>query len=365
MAFDNEIWFGRKKEENENSVLRMTIQKKRTSNSTSGVKYYFDSEALFKDISRVDATRVFKEKIPGLYTSKDGWTITEIKQPSASHAFVVSDFLMKDHEGRVAAKMPSIQAFQEKIGGEYYSYQEYKGRPYNKNGIRYCADHFPEGTVFRVNKLAAVVNFGTSDPKKDTFTVDHVLQSGPRTWLLVCKETAMHYFPEGEKETPWCFVFDHVEKIVRAGKGPVKIVYAFDEPEEALEPFLRKNKVDNQQYYSSKGVEAPKLKRGEHVFIYHDRILNVVLKHIGLDPQNQGKFVDDYEFFRFMTSQNWGRHYHFRTDDGFEMNIVLNVRKMKNWLKKNQHRVFFNLDQSAKQERVMIDSAMNALDDDD
>lgn len=304
MVYDQEIWLGRNKEGNVDNVLQMKILKKRSSDPVQNLKQHFDN------------------KTPRFYR--------------------LDCFDTKD-------------AIKEKQ----------KKRPRNKLGIRFCPDHFPEGTVFRVTSQSAVVNFGTAGPKLDTFTVDHVMQSGPRTWLLVCKETSKHSFTSGDIETAWCFVLDMVEEIVQRGTGKLKIIYSFDEPEEDLSSFLRKNKVDNEQYYSAFNAEPPKLKRDEHVFNNHHRILNVVLKHIGLNPQNQGKFVNDNQFMNFMVTQNWGRTYFFYSDHGFETNFIFNVRKMKNWLKKNQHRVFFSLDKSAKQERIIIDSSLNELVDDD
>lgn len=235
----------------------------------------------------------------------------------------------------------------------------------NKIGVRLGPWHFPEGTVFKVHRHAAHLELG-SGVKADTFTVDHLIQVSPKTWCISTKEKHTGIINQNVEE-PYVYHIDHVEDIISLGTGKLRFDHELPDAhkEDDLPTFLKKNLVDVDKYFDSLWMEKPELKKGEHLFVHHHRFLNVIVQHFGIRPENRGKEINDGAFFRFMKTQNMGRVVMFMTDNGIGSILVINVKKMTKWLKKNQHRIFHSLKESEKKDRTIIDNAFKQLDDDD
>jgi hypothetical protein len=293
--------------------------------------------------------RVFKEYTPGTYTSADGWTITTEQVEGATLDLLV----LRNEKGEKVDESYFFDSLEDTLKLERFSYLQRTGRTgKTDHDLKFSPNHFPEGTVVEVSDSVAHrqdVPGGCAEPITH-FTVNRVVQNGPRSFVLEMKEERLNL--DRTMLEPHTYNIGHVARIASPGKGKLNIVYWTQEHASVVHPLPYAEQVQvwrnqSDELTSEFGWPLIRLKKNEVVVYGIQPIVSGMLYDIGLSPENEGKWLDYNGLERFIKTANLGRR---GAGEGAWFYEILNLKKLRAWLVSNQHRIFHTLDYAETEE---------------
>jgi len=285
--------------------------------------------------------RVFVEQRDGTYVSKDGWKIVT-EGPDDEKSWVVYDPF-----GRFLCEEETLIKIEQKFPYTLYSYEDRYGRHgRTEMDIKFGVAHFPKGTVVEVDP-AHPDHLGNN-----RFTVNHVITIGARNHLLVMDEIRPGVPGSAfVQDEPRMYNMHHVWKIIKRGDGPLDVREDFPEYQPvAVADLIRENEISISDMLKEFGAEPIKLRKGEHLFSSETRAVNALLHEIGRHPDHYGKWLNESAITSM--AMRFGRFVsvYAPTSDTWVLIFAANVKKMRAWLKNNQHHVFMTARETAKLE---------------
>lgn len=302
--------------------------------------------------------RVFKEYTPGIFKSSDGWSVIEAEKPEGA-SFAL--WIMRDDLGNFVADFPFLSDLRERGFGTFFSYPTRTGRSGDtEHDIKFGPYHFPEGTVVEIRNTAMIRDYKNPDEiPKTTFTVNRVVQNGPRSFVL-----EMHDKQPDNRGTfanqPYAYNISHIVKILTPGKGKLNIDHSSriardDKSRQSYAQKVQEWRAEADLYLTDRGYyRTIRLKRDEIAVYGFNYILYGMLHEIGIGPENEGKWIDEELLGKFIQTANLGR---VGLGDGYRGFDIVNIRKLKAWLTKNRHRIFHTIKYTQSKDDRMISEA--------
>jgi hypothetical protein len=307
-------------------------------------------------------TRVFKEYTPGTYTSSDGWTVKLEKTEDSTLDMLV----VRDDQGKKVDESYFFENLESAHISERFSYLERTGRRGDTElDLKFCPNHFPEGTLVKVRHVSAYRDYKNRDaPLLDTFRVKRVIQNGPRSYVLEMHDRK----PDGTgpfANEPHAFNIDHIIQIVEPGKGKLDIEYKVTrDPAAGTYPqWVTEWREESNELLRAWWCLSGRLKKNEVVTHHLQAIVCNTLIDVGFNAENQGKWFHDARVYRVLKSAGIVRTALFlpksayrcaRQSAGVAFGII-DLKKLRVWLKSNQHQIFHTLKWTEEEEGIIDD----------
>lgn len=306
------------------------------------------SMSIHRGMSDLAKDMVFVQGRDKVFRAKSGWSVQYEKVEDGS----IERAIMRSEDGTIMGTTFSVWDFRNEGKGKFFTYEQRTGRSgETEMDIKYGPSHFPEGTVFEVNETVGERlerdNYGS--PKQVRFTVDYIEQNGARSYCIMTKELRRGIIDKETMESHG-YNISHVRKIISRGTGKVKFG---DDQDGRVARALEEERTRMDGILVHFGSPDLNLKKGDMLFNSYDHPVMSILRDIGILPDNCGKWIDEPRTSDFIHNNGMGRMVVLKYPDrewDYEYFYIVNVPKLKKWLKKNQHRVLHSLNFVEKEE---------------